>query len=221
MHFLLLVLFLLVGFAITTTVRTQATDPLAGLNEDQLVTLLSDLDQREQNLRNERRELQAQISDLEEAADAQQTARDAVAQATQRAEIAAGSIPVEGPGVILNVGVPEGRLPVSVFVTTLAELRNTGAESISINGVRLNARAWFGRDENDSIVASGTVLQPPYEWRAIGDSSTLAVALEIRGGAASQYRAYGATVLVQTVDDLQITAVVDPPEPVFAQPVTN
>ena len=221
LHILLLAMFLLIGLAITTTVRTQAADPLAGLNEDQLVALLGDLEQREDALSNERSALQGQLTELKEAADASQAARDAVALATSQAEVAAGTVPVEGPGIIMRVSAQQEMIPVSVFVTTLAELRNAGAESISINDVRLNARAWFGTDSQGGIVASGAPLSPPYEWRAIGDGSTLSVALEIRGGAVSQFKAYGAMVTAEVSNLLQIKAVTEPFEPVWAKPAID
>ena len=221
LHLLLLAMFLLIGLAIPSTVRTQAADPLAGLNEDQLVALLGDLEQREEALRGERSSLQAQLTELREAADASQAAQDAVALATSQAEVAAGTVPVEGPGVVMRISAPPDAIPVSVFVTTLAELRNAGAESISINGVRLNARAWFGTDSSGAIVASGMRLSQPYEWRAIGDSSTLSVALEIRGGAVSQFRAYGATVVTDASDLVHIEAVTEPFEPRWAQPAID
>lgn len=221
MHIVMLLVFLIVGFGVTATVRTQAADPLAGLNEDQLVTLLSDLDQRESTLRAERNQLQTQLNDLEQAANAQQAAEDAAQQTLRQAEVSAGTVAVHGPGVVLWVSPGNQEVPVSVFITTMAELRNAGAESISINDVRLNSRSWFASDEGGRIIASGTVLAPPYEWRAIGDPSTLAGALEIRGGAASQFRAYGARVNSQEADNVEINAVTVPFTPQWAEPATQ
>jgi uncharacterized protein YlxW (UPF0749 family) len=64
-------------------------------------------------------------------------------------------------------------------------------------------------------------LSPPYEWRAIGDGSTLSVALEIRGGAVSQFKAYGAMVTTEVSNLLQIKAVTEPFEPVWAKPAID
>ncbi len=221
LHILLFVMFLVLGFAVTTTVRTQAADPLSGLNEDQLVALLADLDQTERSLRDERTNLQNQLADLKEASDAQEAAKEAVAQATEQAQIAAGTVPVEGPGAVMRVSSPTAPIPVSVFTTTLAELRNAGAESISINDVRLNARSWFASEPDGTVVADGVPLTSPYVWRAIGESNTLAVALEIRGGAVAQFRAYGATVTTEARDHLEITAVAPDFVPQWARPAVD
>ncbi len=217
MHILMVVLFLIVGLAVTTTVRSRVADPLAGLNEDQLVSILADLGQREEELLAERSQLEIALRDLSDAADAEEAARAASEQTSIRAEVAAGTVPVEGPGVTMRVTGATDAVPVSVFVTTLAELRNAGAEAIAINDVRLNGRAWFAMGEDGVVIASGTPLSPPYEWRAIGDGGTLSVALDIRGGAASQFRAYGAFVDTQVESSLTIDAVAPTFEPQWAE----
>ncbi len=217
MHLLMVVLFLIVGLAITTTVRSRVADPLAGLNEDQLVSILADLGQREEELLAERTQLEAALQDMADAADAQEAARAASEQTNIRAEVAAGALPVEGPGVTMWVSGATDSVPVSVFVTTLAELRNAGAEAIAINDVRLNGRAWFALGEDGRLVASGTPVDPPYTWRAIGDGATLSAALDIRGGAASQFRAYGASVETRVETSLTINAVAPLLEPQWAE----
>lgn len=221
MHILMVVLFLIIGLAVTTTVRSHDSDPLAGLNEDQLVSILADLGQREEELLVERVELQNALNELADAADAQEAARLALEQTNMRAEVAAGAVPVEGPGVSMRVNGTADEIPVSVFVTTLAELRNAGAEAIAINDVRLNGRAWFSVGERGEMVASGTTISPPYTWRAIGDGRTLSVALEIRGGSASQFRAYGATVATQVEETLTIDAIAPAFSPQWAVPATD
>lgn len=221
MHLLMLVMFLVLGIAITTTVRAKTTDPLAALNEDQLVAILGDLDQREQALRSERSQLQTQLDELNEAVNAQEVAEEAVAQATVQAEIASGVVPVKGPGILMQVTDAPDAIPVSVFITTLAELRNAGAEAIAINDIRLNVRSWFGSTEKGEIVVNGTVIHQPYEWRGIGESTTLSMAMEIRGGAASQFRAYGARVSVTSLEEMTINSVAPPFEPTWATPTVN
>lgn len=220
-HVLVALLFIVLGLVATTTVRSRSADPLAGLNEDQLVAILADLDTAEESLVSERLELQRQLAELSVAADAQQAAEEASEQALSRAEVAAGTLPVQGPGIVAHVYGDASAVPVSVFVTTLAELRNAGAEAISLNGVRLNVRAWFGEGSDGELVASGVALTPPYEWRAIGDADTLSVALEIRGGAVSQFEAYGAEVQIDERSEVVIDAVTEPLESQWASPATE
>lgn len=215
-HFLFLFMFLLLGIAATTTVRFHTADPLSGLDEEQLVGILADLQQREDELRAERSALQVELSDLNKSVDAREAAENAVRNAREQAKVLAGVVPVEGPGIRMQVREENGKLPYGTFVTTLAELRNAGAEAIQVNGVRLNSRSWFATSEAQQIFMDDVLLEQPYMWDVIGDSDTLAMALEIRGGAAAQMRAYGATVTITKVPVLQIQSVKEIPEPKWA-----
>lgn len=215
-HILFLFMFLLLGAAATTTVRSHNSDPLASLGEDQLVTLLSDLQAREDDLRGERRQLQDELQELTDAVDAKQAAQEAAERSMWRAEVASGVSPVSGPGIIIEASAPTQPYPVSVFVTTLAELRNAGAEAIELNGVRLTGRSWFGSGGEVGVVVDDETVVPPYVWRAIGDPDTLAMGVEIRGGAVSQLRAYGSGVSVEKLVSVNIDSVATVPEPQWA-----
>lgn len=215
-HALFFIMLLIVGLAATTTVRSHNADPLANLSEEQLITLLGDLQLREDELRSERRELQTQLEELTEAADAHQAAQAATQKTVWRAEVAAGVVAVEGPGIMIVGSNLTQVLPTNLFVTTLAELRNAGAEAVELNGVRLTARSWFSETDGNGVIVDGHRIEPPYTWRAIGDPDTLAMGMEIRGGAAAQARAYGAQVTVTKLDRVEITSTAEVPEPEWA-----
>ncbi|MFZ1381210.1 MAG: DUF881 domain-containing protein [Scrofimicrobium sp.] len=216
MHLLAIVLCVLLGFALSTQVRSRDSDAIGRMDETQLVSMLADLEQREHDLTAANNDLRAQIAELEDSANSAQAAREAAAKATQDALIIAGGIPVEGPGVVLWVAQGDDPIPASVFVTTMAELRNGGAEAIDLNGVRLGGRSWFSSDEV-GIVVDGQPISSPYVWTAIGDSKTLVGALEIRGGSAAQFRAYGATVDTRETDLITIGSTIEPLEPGWAE----
>ena len=118
--------------------------------------------------------------------------------------------------MVITVSDPLSKLGAEQFVLTLGELRNAGAEAISVNGVRLTTRSWFSLDPG--VVVDGTPISSPYTWQVIGDPATIGPALEIAGGAASQMRLYGAQVTVDTKEDVVIDAVVTPTSPQYAQP---
>ncbi len=211
---LFFVMFLALGLAASASVRTHTAEPLAGLSNDQLVGLLSDLKDKEEDLREQRRDLQEVVDELKRSDSDRRAAAEASENLKERAELAAGVLPVSGPGVELYVpstaaeaGEP---LPVALFVTTLAEMRNAGAEAISLNGIRLTGRSWFGPPKGGSppgaIIVDGEQITPPFNWKAIGEPETLAMALEIRGGVTSQFKAYGVEVLVHKREDLSIAS---------------
>ncbi len=210
-----MLLCLVLGFALSTQIRSQNADRLAKLSEPELVSLLDGLEEREDQLRAARSELREQVKELEDAATSAEAATEATRKALNDAAIIAGEVPVEGPGVIYRVTAEPGTLPASLFVTTLAELRNAGAEAIELNGLRLSGRSWFGSD-GDRIVADGSLVESPFVWNVIGDPHTLSTALDIRGGASAQFRAYGADVLLSETDLLKIRSVAESPEPSWA-----
>lgn len=214
-HLLVMFLCLVLGFALSAQIRSHNADHLARLSEPELVSILNDLEEREDQLRAARSELREQVTELEDAATSAEAASEAAQKALTDAEITAGAIPVHGPGVVYRVSAEQGTLPASLFVTTLAELRNAGAEAIEMNGIRISGRSWFG-SAGTQIVLDGTAVSPPYIWRAIGDPHTLSTALDIRGGASAQFRAYGADVSISEARVVDIDAVAAPTEPAWA-----
>jgi len=215
LHVVLLVIFFVVGAALVTQVRAQQTDPLETMDQQDLVALLGELNSREDALRQERATLQGQLSDLRNAASEQEAAAEAATRAEQQAAINAGTVAVHGPGLVMTVSDPSGALDSSQFVMTLGELRNAGAESVALNGVRITPRSWFASDSS-GLVLDGRTISPPYTWQILGDAATLEPALEIQAGSAQQMRARGATVAINPVDDLQITAVATVQQPHWA-----
>lgn len=213
LHILILVIFVVFGTALVTQVRAQRTDPLDTLSDQDLVQILGELDQRETALQDQRDALMQQTLDLDNQADAQAKAQEAAQKAAFQAQVAAGLVPVKGPGIILQIDTPESvSLPASLFITIMTELRNSGAEAIEVNGNRLTLDSWFAVADGNAIV-DGEVIRPPYIWRAVGTEETLSSALEIRGGAAAQIRAYGADVDIERDEEVNITVVANQTDP--------
>lgn len=215
LHALLLVICLMLGVALVTQVRAQQEDPLETMGEQDLVLLLDELTTRADDLRSERSDLNAQLNELQDSASQREAAEKAAADALVQSRINAGTVAVHGEGVVVTVRDPLGKLSATQFIMTLGELRNAGAEAVSLNGVRLTAQTWFSSDTG-SVVVDGTTITSPYTWQVIGDSATIAPALEIAGGSASQMRLLGAQVAVEPSEDVVIDAVVTPSSPRFA-----
>ncbi|WP_026461058.1 DUF881 domain-containing protein [Schaalia suimastitidis] len=206
LHVLLLVICFSLGVALVTQVKAQRLDPLETLDQEDLVVLLNELDAREQVLRQERNDLQGQLTALQNAASEQEAAAEAARAATEVAQILSGAVPVHGEGVLLIATDPTRSLTATQFVMTLGELRNAGAEAIELNGLRVTMRSSFV--SNDSgIYLDGTLISSPYRWNIIGPAQTIATALEIQAGSAAQMRAKNATVDVIIKDDIHITSV--------------
>jgi uncharacterized protein YlxW (UPF0749 family) len=176
-----LLLLALLGFALAASVHSQHTvSQLAAARPDDLVRILDDLDSRSSQLR-------AQISDLQRTkAELAGSGSDAAALAearkrTQDLGILAGTIGAQGPGIEITINDPQLSVASDVFVDVIEELRDAGAETLELAGVRLGATSWVA-DAAGGLRVDGHNVRPPYLIRAIGDPATMEKALEIPGG---------------------------------------
>lgn len=207
----------LLGFALVVQVRQAQGDDLSSLRQDDLVQLLDDVTQRNEELARERTQLLAERDELLTSEDSRRVAEEAARQRALVQGVLAGTLPVEGQGITVTVVDLGVSVQPHTLYSMLQELRNAGAEAIEISGHRLTASSWFARADA-GVVVDGTVIAPPYRWTAIGDPQTLAVALEIPGGALASIRNDGGEALLERHSLVRITSVRRPPDPDFATP---
>ncbi len=150
----------------------------------------------------------------------------ALAEAQERLDtlgILAGSVPAQGPGVLLTIGDPEGVVDAAAMLGSIQELRDAGAEAIQVSGspdraVRVVASTAFVDVPNDGVAVGGVALSPPYTVAAIGDPSTLATALGIPGGAVASLKGAGAVIAVRESPEVVVDALHEATEPAYARP---
>jgi uncharacterized protein YlxW (UPF0749 family) len=196
------VLCLLLGFGVTTQVRSNQRDgAFATARPDELVRVLDELSQRGIRLRSDIRELEQTKARLE-----RDTRGDtAVAEARARAMtygLLAGTLPATGPGIELTITDPDHKVTATVLLDTLQELRDAGAEVVQINDIRVGVDTYFV-DARGGVVVDRNWLQAPYRFLVIGEPGTLAGALDIPGGVMETLRGIGANGRVtqrQTID---------------------
>jgi uncharacterized protein YlxW (UPF0749 family) len=210
----------LLGFALVAQVRLTRGDGLGTLRQEDLVRLLDDVTQRAEELDTERDQLLAARAELLSGEDSRRVAEEAARERAEIQAVLAGTVPVRGPGVTLRVTDPEGEVTALTLFHVLEEMRNAGAEAVEVSGRRLTASSWFV-DAGEGVIVDGVPLGPPYEWTAIGNPQTLAVALDIPGGALAAIRNAGGEGVVTQSDSLDITAVRELAEPEFATPVPS
>lgn len=201
----------LLGLGIVAQVRQTEQDEFASLRQDDLVRLMSEMTDRNQQLTDERTQLRRDLAALSSGSGDRQVAEDYA----QLQAILAGTVPVEGTGVVVTVEPGETPVDAQRMVHMLEEMRNAGAEAVSVSGERLTASSAFV-DTVDGLQVNGASVSAPYEWRVIGSPETLAVALDIPGGAMASMRNIGATVDLVERDLVQITAVRDVDGPQYA-----
>src|SRR5450759_1660087 len=145
----------------------------------------------------------------------------AVDEARQRADtlgILAGTVPATGPGIVLTITDPQASVRGDVLLDTMEELRDAGAEAMSVSGVRVVTSTYF-LDRDGGVEVDGRLLRPPYVFLVIGDPRTLAAALDIPGGVLDTVRRRpGASAAVEQQPQVDVTALRALVTPRYARP---
>jgi uncharacterized protein YlxW (UPF0749 family) len=198
---------MILGFGAATQVRQVGKADFTDLRQEDLVEVLDQLDGRANRLEAENVSLERQRDQLESDQTSQRAAAEAARQRAEAEGILAGTIAAEGPGIVLVVRDPDAKLTAALSYLLVDEMRNAGAEAISVDGRRVTASSYFGNCAALGCVSiDGIPLEQPYEWLVIGDPSTLETALGIPGGALAAVRTQGGSSTLTTSDQVQITA---------------
>lgn len=218
------ILLAVVGFASVVQVQAQErNDDYDGMREEDLVQLLNSLASASQRAENEIAQLEQTRSSLRSDTDSRQAA---LAQARERATvlgILAGTLPAVGPGIVVTVRDPEGKVGIDQMLNGIQELRDSGAEAFEINNsVRVVAQTAF-EDGEEGVVVDDTELAPPYTIEVIGDPHTLQRALNIYGGFVQDIEGptIGGRVTITQSDNVEVASLAEPLQPEYAEPVES
>ena len=215
---LVTLLAVLLGFAIAAQVHQTQLGGLENLREDDLVRILDTVNQDGQRLEQEIASLQASRDRLRSGATSREEAVAAAQDRLDRLGILTGTVAATGPGLGLTIHDPKHGVTAPLLLDTVEELRDAGAEAIQINDVRVVASTYF-TDTQQGISVDGAPLQTPYVITAIGDSQTLASAMDIPGGVSESVRSVGGDTVVTPKTSVDITALHSLSQPEYARPV--
>lgn len=215
-------LFVLLGFGISLQVQTtQQGGGLSTARESDLVRILDDLTVRNERLAAEQRDLQATRDQLASGGDSTATALREARQRAQTLGILAGTLAAQGPGIVLTITDPTGKVDAATVLDTVQELRDAGAEAIQIGDVRVVAQTSFLDGAPGSLDVDGHTLHAPYTVVAIGDAHTLSAALGIPGGVVESLRSLGGDGLISQRGLVQVTALRPASTPQYARPAAS
>ncbi|MEN6462049.1 MAG: DUF881 domain-containing protein [Syntrophomonas sp.] len=148
----------------------------------------------------------------------------------QKSNMAAGLIPVTGPGIIVTLNdsprtLQPGEDPNDLLVhdedilKVANELKASGAEAISVNDERLVSMSEI-RCAGTTILINSTKIAPPFTIKAIGDPDILQSGILIKGGYVEQYlKFYGIQVQVLKSKKIKIPAYSGLMKYVYSAPV--
>jgi uncharacterized protein YlxW (UPF0749 family) len=217
----------LLGVAIVTQVRQNVSgDSLETARPADLLVLLDSLQQREAALNTEVADLQRTLASLQASGSSDQAAIENARARLAALSILIGTVSATGPGVTLTITDAAAGVAPETMLDVINELRNAGAEAIEVQGgagdpkasVRVGVDTWVVGAPG-ALEIDGQTLNPPYTVVAIGDSPTLAAAMNIPGGAMDSVERVGGTMVVQQSDRVDITALRQPKARQYAQPV--
>lgn len=198
------IIFVVLGFLLVLALREpDEADPLANARTEELVSVLDDVTARRAALEEQVRRLEVAQERLLAGSEG-----EALAEAERRAnalEVLAGTTEVVGRGLRITItGVDAATA--ATALDAVQELRDSGAEAISVGGQRAVASTWFA-PARGGVEVSGVVVPTPLIIEAIGDPDTMSTALQIPGGVAESVRASDGEIDLESVDAITIPAV--------------
>lgn len=163
----------LTALIVVAAVSTTRSSGEADSERSDLLQRVADTQAQVEALESEAAALEAQIRELGDA----QLNDPALTAAQQELEPLVGTVPVTGPGIIVEVDDSDSALTEGiVFDSDLSRLvnglREAGAEAIAINGRRVTALTPI-RTAGSAITVDYVSLSPPYRVEVIGNPATI------------------------------------------------
>ena len=134
---------------------------------------------------------QAEVQRFREEAASGSGVSEALKSEVEKLELQLGLVDVEGPGVMVSMRDSAAQsvtgddqkyiIHDSDLLSVINDLRDAGAEAISLNGERLLSTSEV-RCAGAVVIVNGRRYAAPFVLNAIGDSATLYNALTMRGG---------------------------------------
>jgi uncharacterized protein YlxW (UPF0749 family) len=213
----------LLGFAVAVQVRANQDSGLSGLRQTDLVRILDDVTERASRLQAESRELEDTKARVSGGSSGSLAALEEARQRSRTLGILAGTLPAEGPGIEFTISDPDDKVGADVLLDALQELRDAGGEAFEIGAVdgprvRVIASTYIADGDDGGVVVDGEALQAPYSIRVIGDSRTLAGALDIPGGVLDVLGQSNAQGSVTQRSNVVIASLRPTPTPQYARP---
>jgi uncharacterized protein YlxW (UPF0749 family) len=190
---ILTVLMVILGTTIVAQFRARGrVRGVSSVNDEQAM-LLAELVNANTKLRAEIEALQEQQAAYEGNTGA--TGLQQLVAELNRVKVFNGLVEVSGPGVELLM---DGSLNALDLQDTVNELRNAGAEAISLNGYRVVVNSVIMMDAKGQVTLDGQPISRPYQFWAIGEPETIETALIRPGGLVALLRRTYPNLIVQS-----------------------
>lgn len=202
---------LVVGFLLVVQLRSQAVvvRHLAGQDNTTIALLINNLNRGNTALLEEIFALESRRTRLRSDSATGQGDPQELERETIRLRVVNGTVGVHGSGILLRL---DGSLYDFELQDTINNLRNAGAEALSLNSRRIVGRTAIGGRAGDLRI-DGVPVRSPFVLKAIGEAQSLYDAAQLSLGAL-QGRA---TVDVRRFPEVQIPETAPPQRFVYAE----
>lgn len=221
-NLMMLVITILFSFLLTLQLRsvkinTRITTDSATLRATELQQKLSQKMEENEKLAKQLLEYQEELQYFRDEAAKSGDLSTVLEQQLTKTEIIAGISDVSGPGVEITmedskiiVDTDPGVLSEEVYLIhdsdilmVINELRDAGAEAISLNGERLLATSEI-RCAGSIVSVNNNRYASPYVIKAIGNPENLESALNLRGGVVDSLAQWGIHLKIEKKDNLVV-----------------
>ncbi|MFT4009609.1 MAG: DUF881 domain-containing protein [Nocardioidaceae bacterium] len=209
------------GFAAVVQVRAHDEDnTYRGASQQDLIQLINSQEQATERVRRQITSLESDRDSLRNDTADNETALELAQRQANSLGVLAGTLPAQGPGVVITVDGPPASLGTEQLLEGIQELRDAGAEAIQIGDkVRVVGSSAVSAGPGDSVMVDGEVVELPVLITAIGDPDALRKAIFFPDGFSDAVSDTGGTVTANERQQVKVAAVRDAPEPRFAEPV--
>jgi uncharacterized protein YlxW (UPF0749 family) len=193
------------GLLVVVQLRAQSSSSgLAALSAQDLTVVVANLNARNDQLRREIASLEGDLETLTSNQDRGEASIDEIRNDLRRVRAYAGLDPVTGPGVSVLI---DGPIDGQGMEDLINELRNAGAEAITVAGVRVVPGVVIVGAAGEASL-DGALLGDRFDLTAIGASEQLTGSLTRAGGVIAQLAATQSdvTVTVTPMDRLELPA---------------
>ena len=185
------VLGILLAVLLRSVMVNSAADAAGAGRLETLQNLYNDEVDKSEKLQAQLDQTEAELQTYRDAAASGSSQSEALKAELSKLQMEAGLVDVEGPGVMVslrdstvaNITGEEADYIIhdNDLLSVVNELRDAGAEAISLNGERLLATSEI-RCAGSVVIVNGRRYTAPFVFNAVGDPTTLYNALIMRGG---------------------------------------
>ena len=199
------------GFLIVVQLRSQAVvaRTLAGQDDTSVALLINDLNRANNQLMQQSAVLAEQQTQLHQALTSGGSDSQAISKELTTLREVNGAVAVHGPGLEIRI---QGTVMDFELQDAFNNLRNAGAEAISLNGYRIVASTPVV-SRGDTLTVAGHAVGTSLDMLVIGDAEQLGPAADL-SASSLQTRVQ---VSIQRLNDMSITAVVTARPLIYAQ----